>query len=271
MEDISTQSSKQENTVVKFLAWCVHFYTALGLVASAAMALLIVQGGPEGFRWAFVLMLAATVIDATDGTLARRIRIKEVLPGFDGRRLDDLVDFLNYTCLPLFLIWRAEILPGWQGLALVVALLASAYGFCQVHAKTGDGFFLGFPSLWNFVAFYLYILQPPTSVSLAIVLVLAGLTLVPTRYLYPTQPGRLNLFTSFLAVPWVVLAGCIIMLPKVDPSDSSLWVRRLGYCSLFFPAYYLIASWGISARLWLRTSADKEIAESQAEGAEISA
>ena len=42
-----------------------------------------------------------------DGTLARRVRVKEVMPSFDGRRLDDLVDFLTYTCMPLLLVWRA--------------------------------------------------------------------------------------------------------------------------------------------------------------------
>ena len=39
------------------LAWSVHFYTALGLVAAAGIAVLIVRGGAESFRWAFVLML----------------------------------------------------------------------------------------------------------------------------------------------------------------------------------------------------------------------
>ncbi len=91
---------------VLFLAWCVHCYTALGLVASAAIAVLLVRGGPEAFRGSFVLMLVATLVDATDGTLARRVRVQEVLPSFDGRKLDDLTDFLTYTSLPLLLIWR---------------------------------------------------------------------------------------------------------------------------------------------------------------------
>src|ERR687885_12538 len=73
-----------------FLGWCVHFYTALGLVAAAGMAVLLVREPPD-FRGAFVLMLVAVVIDATDGTLARKARVKEVVPGFDGRRLDDIV------------------------------------------------------------------------------------------------------------------------------------------------------------------------------------
>src|SRR5262245_21357597 len=72
----------------KLLAWSVHFYTALGLVAAGGIAVAIIEATPASFRLAFLLMLVATLIDATDGTLARWIRIKEVLPGFDGRRLD---------------------------------------------------------------------------------------------------------------------------------------------------------------------------------------
>src|SRR5437762_3256853 len=100
-------------------------------------------------------MFIATVIDATDGTLARLVNVKQVLPGFDGRRLDDLIDFQTYTSLPLLLIWRAELLPPGQDAWLLAPLLASAYGFCQVAAKTDDGYFLGFPSYWNIIAFYL--------------------------------------------------------------------------------------------------------------------
>ncbi len=87
----------------QFLGWCVHGYTALGLVAAGLIAVLLVRGDADAFRWSFLLMAAATIVDSTDGTLARKVRIKEVVPGFDGRRLDDIVDFLTYTFLPLAL------------------------------------------------------------------------------------------------------------------------------------------------------------------------
>src|SRR5262249_55018549 len=93
------------------LAWGVHFYTGLGLACAARVAVLIVEGSDAAFRQAFWLLALATLIDATDGTLARAIHIKEVLPRFDGRRLDDLIDFLTYTSLPLLLVWRAKLLP----------------------------------------------------------------------------------------------------------------------------------------------------------------
>src|SRR5262245_13444235 len=106
--------ARQRKRLRALLGWCVHFYTALGLVCAAGTAVCIVRGTPESFRGAFVLMLLATLIDATDGTFARAVRIKEAVPGFDGRRLDDLIDFLTYTALPLLLVWRAEILPPGQ-------------------------------------------------------------------------------------------------------------------------------------------------------------
>jgi phosphatidylcholine synthase len=144
----------------RLLAWLVHLYTAMGLVCAALIVVLIVGGGDAAFRYAFLLMMVATAIDATDGWLARKARVKDVLPGFDGAALDNLIDFQTYTTLPLLLIWRADLLPGALAWLLLFPLLASAYGFSQTEAKTDDGFFLGFPSYWNIVAFYLYVLDP---------------------------------------------------------------------------------------------------------------
>jgi phosphatidylcholine synthase len=225
----------------KFLAWCVHFYTATGLLAAALIAVLIVRGGDESFREAFWLMMLATFIDSTDGWLARRARVKEVLPGFDGRKLDDLVDFLNYTSLPLLLLWRANILEGDHAWWLLLPLLASAYGFSQADAKTDDGFFLGFPSYWNVVALYLYLLRLPAWLSLTIIIALAFLTFVPSRYLYPSQRTPFSQLTILLCAMWAILL--IFILSNVV--QDSRWLVLL---SLIFPIYYMVLSWAITLR-----------------------
>ncbi len=239
----------------KFCAWCVHFYTALGLVAAGGIAVAIFADTPAAFRLAFALMLLATVIDATDGTLARYFRVKEVLPGFDGRRLDDLIDFHTYTSLPLLLIWQARLLPEGHDGWLLVALLAGAYGFCQVHAKTDDGYFLGFPSFWNIIAFYLYVVQPPGWIVVGVIVFFAVLTFVPARYLYPTHRGRLNRWTNQLGAVWCVLLIWILTkLPaeRIDGQTADGATRLLAWISFAFPAYYLGVSWFISLRLVLR-------------------
>lgn len=235
-----------------FLAWGVHAYTALGLVAAAAIAVLIVRGDATAFQGAFALMIVATLVDATDGTLARKVGVKQVLPGFDGRRLDDITDFLMYSFLPLFLVWRAEILPaGWEGW-LVLPLLASAYGFCQVSIKTDDGYFLGFPSLWNVVAFYVYTLRFPGFLALGLMMALGLLTFVPSRYLYPSsKPGRLNRWSNILGAVWAAMLLYIVwQMPELSAPSGNPVVRWVAWASLLYPIFYLVASWAITLRSW---------------------
>lgn len=223
-------------------AWLAHAYTALGLVCAAAIFGLLVEGGDRAFRLAFAVMVVATLIDATDGWLARRARVGDVLPGFDGRRLDDLIDFQTYTCLPLALLWRAGLFPGASAAWLLVPLVASAYGFCQVEAKTHDHYFLGFPSYWNIVAFYLYVLRLPSPWPLSLVLALSALTFVPTRYLYTTSAGRWSLVTNVLSAAWLVSLAAILWSWSEAP-------RGLVAASLAFPVYYMVASWTVAIRV----------------------
>ena len=248
--DLDTASDRR---LPALAGWCVHLYTGLGLVASAGIAVLIVRGGHDSFRWAFVLMVIAMLIDGTDGIFARAVRIKEIVPRFDGRRLDDIIDFLNYTFLPLLLVWRAGILPPGYEFCLLVPLLASAYGFCQVAAKTDDGYFLGFPSYWNVVAFYLYLVHAfvwplPGWLSAAVLIGLALLTFVPSQYLYPTQRGLLNLVTYVLAFAWMLLV--IWLLYHWPSGETDPLTKNLTAASLLFPAWYMAASWLVSWRFW---------------------
>src|SRR5262249_55153255 len=152
------------------------------------------------------------------------------------------------------LVWRAALLPpGWESV-LILPLLASAYGFCQLEAKTDDGYFLGFPSLWNVVAFYLYILHLPAGVAVSLIFVLSVLTFVPTRYLYPSQSGWLNMISNILGAVWACLI--VVVLAQLPASSApgpevDRVTRRLALISLYYPAFYMITSWVISGRRWI--------------------
>lgn len=235
------------------VVWLAHVYTALGLPLAVGMLIAILRGDAEGYRWAFVCMLAATLVDATDGSLARKLNVKERLPNFDGTLLDNLIDFLTFTSLPLLLMWHAELLPPVANGVLIVALLASAYGFCQVPAKTTDGYFVGFPSYWNIVAFYLYVLQIPPWVAATLTLFLALLTFVPSYYMYPSRGATLSRLTNFLGGVWVVMLLAVLgTLPGTGDASSSD-VRQnqtLAVLSLFYPIYYMTVSWAITLDRW---------------------
>jgi phosphatidylcholine synthase len=217
-------------------AWLVHLYTAMGLVCAAGMAVLIVRGDDAGFRGAFLLMMVATAIDATDGWLARKARVKEVLPGFDGSALDNQIDFLTYTALPLMLIWRAGLLPGDLAWLLLLPLLASAYGFSQVNVKTADGFFIGFPSYWNIVAYYLFTLQAPVWASAGVITICSVLTFVPTPYLYTTRGAPFSTLINIGSAFWFVSLGFVLFGP-------GHFRQTIAIVSLAFPVLYL----GLSA------------------------
>ena len=223
----------------KLLAWCVHLYTATGLIAAAGMVVLMLQGGDENFRRVLLLMIVATIIDSTDGTLARKFEVRRWTPRFDGRRLDDITDFHTYTSLPLLFLWITGIVPGALAWWLLIPLVASAYGFSQTEAKTKDGYFLGFPSYWNVVAFYLYFLRPSPEVAIGICLILSILTFVPLRYLYPSFGGRFSRMTIVLGSIWGLFV-VLIAVGVFEPPYVAAWI------SFAFPLYYLLVSWGIS-------------------------
>lgn len=219
-------------------AWLVHLYTASGAVIAFFALLLIEQAK---FQDAFWLMALAVLIDASDGTFARMVRVKELIPWFDGDRLEDIVDYLNYVLVPSLLLIRADLLPQQDASWLAAApLAASAYGFCQKEAKTSDHFFLGFPSYWNIVAFYLYVMQTPRWLNAFLILILSVLVFVPIRYLYPSRSPILRGLTNSLGILWgITILIMIYQLPDPKPS--------LVFASLAFPAYYLTLS------LWLET------------------
>jgi phosphatidylcholine synthase len=235
------ESGAEPAATARAAAWAVHALTASGLALAAFATVMIVRGDVAALRAALGALLLAMVIDSVDGTLARRWNVQAVLPAINGRTLDDIVDFHTYTSVPLLLIWRTGVLPAGLGWILLAPLMASAYGFARTDAKTDDGHFLGFPSYWNIVAFYIFYLRPAPWLSAGVLLLLAALTVPPTRYLYPSAGGRLNLVTAVAGAMWAALLLLIIAGAFADPQSWTL-------LSLAFPAWYMGASWAVSAR-----------------------
>lgn len=187
-------------------------------------------------------MAAAVLIDGTDGALARWARVKAVLPAFDGGKMDDLVDYLNYVVVPTVLFYQWGFFP--EGLGIAVSafpLMASVYGFCHAEAKTSDHFFRGFPSYWNILAFYLFALSTPPWLNAWAVIILSALVFAPVYFVYPSRTPTLRPLTWLLGGLWaVMILGLIWQLPH--PS------RVLLAASLFFPLYYLVLSLVLQGR-----------------------
>ena len=186
-------------------------------------------------------MWLAVAIDATDGTLARKIQVKDIIPKLNGDRLEDIVDYLNYVLVPCAFILRAELLSPNVFWIIVLPLLASAYGFCQYEAKTADQFFLGFPSFWNVIAFYFYVLETPIWLNAVSLSAFSVLVFVPIKYVYPSRTLILRVLTVSLGILWGCMVLLIIFLLPEAPT-------KLVYGSFFFPVYYASLSYWLEIR-----------------------
>ena len=217
------------------MAWLAHLYTASG-AATALAAVLALEAGD--LRATFLWLALAVVIDATDGVLARTLKVKERLPWFDGAMLDNLVDYLTYVFVPALIVVKGGLVPPPLGLPIGAAMLvASGYGFSRADAKvaTTDHFFTGFPSYWNIVAVYLVDWQLSPAANAVILVVLVMLVFVPLRYVYPSRTVAWRPATIVLGTIWGV---CLTAMIWRLPGGGGMW----SWLALVFPVYYLALS-----------------------------
>lgn len=213
-------------------AWMVHFYTSLGIIAALLALTAIFKGSIQEM---VVFLAIANIIDATDGALARHWNVKRFAASFDGRKLDDIIDYINYTFLPVFFCYRFGLVLETAGVVVLgVVLIFSIYGFCNQSAKTSDGFFTGFPNFWNVLVVYLYLFGFSPEVNTLILLFFALMIWVPIKYVsFSTVPFRR--LTILMSIVYAIISIIIVItFNRVD--------MRLVWLSLIGPIYYFAIS-----------------------------
>ena len=212
----------------------VHLYTASGTVLAFLMVIAAIDGDAIRALW---ISLVALIVDGTDGMLARRMRVKETIPSFDGARLDDIVDYITYVFAPVILLWTGNYLPGGLlgGTLAALPLLASSYQFCRVDAKTDDHFFLGFPSYWNVVAFYVVVVGLSPTTTGIILVVCSAMVFVPIKYIYPSRTRIFRTANLAFTAGWLITYA-VMLRQMPDPNPFVLWLS-LGYL-----LYYVASS-----------------------------
>ena len=229
----------------RIAGYAVHAFTASGVVCAFLAVAEVCSRDPDP-RLVFLWLAVQVLIDAADGPMARAVNIKRVAPRIDGRTIDDIVDYLTYTFIPLLLVWRMGWVPAPAGLWVAPAMVASLFGFANTGAKDeSGGFFLGFPSYWNIVAVYLglwYVRVGPWP-GAALIAVLAVLTVLPVRFIYPNlAPHPWRWPTLIGAMLWAGLLAAMLALPYPRVPDWLLWA------SLVYPALYVALSLWLDAR-----------------------
>lgn len=224
----------------RLAAALVHVYTAIGAVLAFLMVVAIEARAITVALWLF---LVAMLVDGTDGLLARRFRVKEHWPGFDGALLDNIVDYLTYCFAPVTLLWIGGYLPtgplGW--VVACAPLLASCFQFCRADAKTDDHLFWGFPSYWNVVAFYVVVLGLGPVATSALVSLCSALVFVPIGYVYPSRTQTWWVANMVGAGLWLLAYAVIVASLPTPPA----WVVA---ASLAYIAFYFGESLWLTAR-----------------------
>jgi phosphatidylcholine synthase len=144
--------------------------------------------------------------------------------------------------VPAVFVWRSLLVPdAWAVPVTSAMLLSSAYGFNRDDAKTSDHFFTGFPSYWNLVVFYLFLMRGSQVANAVVLLALAVFVFIPIRYLYPSRMPNWRAVTVALGIAWgVTLLVMVWQLPAI--SSALLWG------SLVFPVYYVLLSFALGWR-----------------------
>lgn len=167
-------------------------------------------------------LLIALIIDGIDGSLARLLRVKEVLPYMNGKLMDHLIDFVNYALIPAFMFYEAELVPeGWRlGLTFLILLVSLLY-YGRDGMVTKDYYFVGFPVLWNIVmGYYIFVLDASPFMYILLTLLIAVLHFVPLKIAYPSQNLRFKLPTLLVAFVFILT---FILLVYYSP-DRPLWL-----------------------------------------------
>ena len=199
--------------------FAIHLLTASGAAFSLlSVAAVLDQQWTATFIWLGVALL----VDGIDGPIARRYRVRERLPKWDGAALDFVIDYTTYVFVPAIIVARALQLPPVLGaICGVIVAISGALYFADTRMKRPDNSFRGFPAVWNMPVFVLYAFMPPAFVTVVSVVALAILTFVPVNFVHPLRVVRWRLPTLIAIAVWVAFGLWIL----AADFDVALWVK----------------------------------------------
>ena len=189
-------------------SYLVHVFTALGVVFGFLALLATVDGKiPEAFLW----LAFALFVDGVDGTLARAVNVKQNTPEIDGAILDNIIDYLNYVVVPVFIFYSLGMAPEpYLLFSCIAILLVSCFTFINTNIKTDDFYFSGFPAIWNIVVLYFYILESSEFTNFIFVILFCVLTFIPFKYVHPFRVVEFRKITLMITSIWMITTTILL-------------------------------------------------------------
>ena len=182
------------------LAWSVHLLTCSGLIAGFFALICIFKNNQTS---AFLFLGLALLIDAIDGTLARKFKVSVLIKNIDGRMLDSVIDFFNYIIIPSVMIYHFNIVPvKFELIIPTIILIISAISYSNSNLMTSDNFYKGFPCIWNILIFYLYLFEFSQFYNLLIISTCIFLKFIPIKFIHPLRVEKYRKYSIVFMLLW---------------------------------------------------------------------
>jgi phosphatidylcholine synthase len=217
----------------------VHAFTASGIVAGFLALVAVLKNDPiEAFMWLGV----ALFIDGVDGSLARKARVGEYTPNFDGGSLDLVIDYFTYVAVPALMIYWFNMVPfdvlfsaeRWSLIAASLVMAVSLYTFANVGMKSSDYYFVGFPAIWNVVVLYFYLFQTGPLTNLITILVLSVLTFVPIKFVHPLRVTHWRNITIPMTIIWAAMTLALVINKHPEALSYKIELAVFAGTSIYF-------------------------------------
>jgi phosphatidylcholine synthase len=231
-----------DKDIKKGIAWSVHAFTTFGIVAGFLALVAVLKG--DAFT-AFVWLGVALFVDGVDGSLARKARVTEYTPNFDGASLDLVIDYFTYVAVPALMVYWFNMVPltfyfsgsTWSLISAVIIMAVSCYTFANVGMKSSDYYFVGFPAIWNVVVLYFYLFGSGAVVNFVTIMALAILTFVPIKFVHPLRVTLWRTITIPMTILWAAMTLSLILSKKFPENFGVVerveqWI--FGLTSLYF-------------------------------------
>ncbi|WP_099866002.1 phosphatidylcholine synthase [Pararhizobium haloflavum] len=202
-------------------AFSVHILTASG----AYLAFLaVVAAAEERFVAMFWWLGFALLVDGIDGPIARKLKVKEVLPTWSGEQLDNVIDYVTYVLIPAFALYQSGMIGEIMSfVCAALIVISSAIYYANMGMKTAENFFSGFPVCWNMLVFTLFAINASEWTAMIVVFLAVFFTFLPIYFLHPVRVVRLRTLNLTVFFAWCIFSGISLLMNF----DSPAWLAVL--------------------------------------------
>ncbi|UCD95579.1 MAG: CDP-alcohol phosphatidyltransferase family protein [Candidatus Zixiibacteriota bacterium] len=219
----------------KYIYYLPHIITLAGLGFAALALIALFEKQPEAaVRYSLMVLL----VDRIDGTLARKLKVREKFPGTSGEVLDIITDLVGLTFVPMMLFLQVGLfLPAAGTILAVLATIAASWKYSRKETFLQSGYSRGAPPIFFSIFLFYFLDLPPIYptlyASILILLVISPIkypiTSLVTTHWKPGYKSITNYLTAIFFIP------VFIMLKSAPPVIFWLMLAVIGVQLFIYP------------------------------------